>query len=237
MLETLLEWDRIALIFLNMSGSHTPFLDFFMWMTTRIFIWLPAFLVFFYVIVKDKRKESLLILGSVIILFVLCDQITSSILKPLIARPRPSRDLAIMDFLQYVNDYRGGRFGFPSSHAANSFGFAMLTSLLLRYRWYTVVAFSWAALCTYTRLYLGVHYPSDILVGMILGVLIGWLCYLIYRKVRKLMPHFIKPIYVPSNHTTSSGYTITHIRFLILSLAAVLFCIISCAVQAAKFIQ
>jgi undecaprenyl-diphosphatase len=236
MFETFLEWDREALVWLNMGGSHTPFLDFFMWMTTQIFIWLPAFLTFFYVVIKDKKKETLLVAGAVVLVFFLCDQLTSNILKPLIARPRPSRDPLVMELLQYVNDYRGGRFGFPSSHAANSFGFAMVTSLLFRYRWYTAVAFSWAALCTYTRLYLGVHFPSDILVGMITGILVGWFCYWLYRKVRKVMPQYASPIYSPSRETTLSGFTISRIWMVILSLFAVFFCIMSCAFQAVKFI-
>ena len=238
MINSLLEWDKEMLVFLNMSGHHTSFMDFFMWMVTQTLIWLPAFLTFFYVVVKDKKREALLIIGIIILLFVLSDQISSSIIKPLVGRLRPGRDPSIMNLFQYVNDYRGGKFGFLSSHAANSFGFAMFSSLLFRYRWYTMGAFLWAALCAYSRLYLGVHFPLDIISGMLLGILIGWFCYWLYGKARQFVPqsnsNFNQKNTTLANYT-KSNFSIKNIRLLLYSLGIILFCIVYAAFQARKF--
>lgn len=181
-MEEILSWDRAMMVKLNLSGMHNLFLDSFMWQTTQIFVWAPVVLFFLYMIFKAKRRDGFYLLLFIVLVFLLCDQISSSILKPWIGRLRPSRDPLVMNLLEYVYDYRGGQFGFPSSHAANSFGFAMFSSLLLRFRPYTVVAFVWAATCAYTRLYLGVHFPLDILCGTLLGLFCGWLCYYLYQK-------------------------------------------------------
>ena len=237
MIEALLEWDREMLVFLNMSGKHTVFLDFFMWMVSQVLIWAPAFLAFFYIVVKDKKKEGLLIMGVTILLFILCDQISASILKPSIERLRPGKDPLVMDLLQYVNNYRAGTYGFPSSHAANSFGFALFSSLLLRYKWYTVFAFLWAVLCSYSRMYLGVHFPLDILSGMLLGLLIGSFCYWLYRRTKQFVPQVdsLSKNSVVSTNYTKSGFSIKSIWLLVYSLMVTLFCIVCFALQMRKF--
>lgn len=181
-MDAIFSWDNAAMVIFNMGECHNAGLDFFMWMNSQILVWLPVLLMFIYVLVKNKKKEAFAILGFTILLFLLCDQISSSVMKPLFARPRPSRDPAVMDLLCYVNGYRGGKFGFPSSHAANSFGFALFSALLLRHRGYTIVALLWAGLCAYTRLYLGVHFPTDILCGTLLGVSVALFCFWLYRK-------------------------------------------------------
>ena len=235
MLESLLAWDREALVFLNMSGKHTVFLDFFMWMVTQVLIWVPVFLALFYVLVKDKKREALLIIGIIILLFVLCDQISASVLKPWIGRLRPGKDPYVMDLLQYVNDYRAGKHGFPSSHATNSFGFALFTSLLFKYRWYTLFAFSWAVLCAYTRLYLGVHFPLDIIAGMLLGMLIGGFCYWLYTKTKRFFEPQSSKSNIVSKGYTKSGFSIKNIWFLLYTLMVILFSIVCFALQMRKF--
>lgn len=181
-MEQLLVLDRELMVALNLSGSHNGFMDGFMWMSSQIAVWTPAILFLLYVLYKAKGKQALWIVLMIAMVFLLCDQISSSILKPWVARVRPSHDPLVMDLLQYVHDYHGGQFGFPSSHAANSFGFAVFTSLLFRYRFYTVFSLIWASVCAYSRIYLGVHFPGDILVGTVLGVSIGCLCYFCYRR-------------------------------------------------------
>jgi len=238
MIDSLLEWDREMLVFLNMSGKHTVFLDFFMWMVSQVLIWIPAFLAFFYVVVKDKKREALLIMGITILLFLLCDQISASIIKPLVERPRPGKDPLVMDLLQYVNNYRAGQFGFPSSHATNSFGFALFTSLLFKYRWYTVFAFLWAALCSYSRLYLGVHFPLDILSGMLLGLLVGSFCYWLYGKTKRFVSQtdigLSKNSILTTNYT-KSGFSVKGIWLLLYSLMVTLFCVVCFALQMRRF--
>lgn len=93
-----------------------------------------------------------------------------------------------MDQVKTVFDYRGGKYGFISSHAANAFGFATFMSLLFRYRLFTWTIFLWAALTAYTRVYLGVHFISDIVPGAIAGVFFGWLVYWLYIKARAFVP-------------------------------------------------
>lgn len=228
MLDRLIQWDRDAMVLLNMGESHSPFWDNFFWMISDILVWLPVMLLFFYVVVKNKKKEAIYILLSVILVFLLSDQISASIMKPSIARLRPSKDPAVMDMLSYVREYRGGQFGFPSSHAANAFGFTLLSSLLLRYKPYTIVAFLWAIFCAYSRIYLGVHFPLDILCGTILGLLMGFLSYRVYLYLRKRFP-VNQAAQTLQGATTSSGYLQSDINLLIIVLLVILFTFICCA--------
>lgn len=181
-MEQLLEMDREWMVLLNAGDAHGGFWDGFMWHTSQIAVWVPAVLFLIYTLYKSKGKQALWIVLSIAMVFLLCDQISSSFLKPFVGRLRPSHDPLVMDLLQYVRGYHGGQFGFPSSHAANSFGFAVFSSLLFRYRFYTVFSLLWAATCAYSRIYLGVHFPGDILVGAMLGVAVAFLCYFCYRR-------------------------------------------------------
>ena len=222
-MDSILSWDYAAMVFLNLGKYHNGGLDFFMWMNSQILIWLPVILMFIYVLVKNKKRDALAIIGMTIFVFLLCDQISSSILKPLIARSRPSRDPLVMNLLQYVNDYRGGLFGFPSSHAANSFGFAIFSALIFRHKAYSSVVLLWAALCAYTRLYLGVHFPTDIICGTILGVCVGFFCYWIYSKfLLRPTGYYVKF----SDKTTSSGFLYSDVLWLIWTLVVIEFILV-----------
>ena len=219
MMETLLSFDRDAMVWLNMGNAHTEGWNFFFWMVSQIAVWIPVFLVFLYIIIKDKKQESVYIIAGIILLFVLCDQISSSLLKPLVARPRPSHDPLVMQLLSYVNDYHGGAFGFPSSHAANSFGFATFSVLLFRDKLYTLCAMLWAAICAYSRIYLGVHFPGDILCGTLLGIGIAFLCYWGMNKVMERFPKYVAP---------QSSYSKQDIRLILFTLVVTLF-VIGCS--------
>lgn len=173
MLEQLKEWDRQLLIFLN--GQHVDWLDPVAFWVTKTEFWIPLYIFLIYLIFKQHGKEGWLVLAGAALTVLLADQITASIMKPYFARPRPSHEPALEGLLHIVNDYRGGAYGFASSHAANTSGVALFVFLLFRnvYRWIWVL-FLWALIMTYTRIYLGVHYPGDILVGAMVGLLSGY---------------------------------------------------------------
>ena len=173
-MEELLELDKRLLLFLN--GWNSPFFDSVMLTLTETFVWTPLYATLIYFVIKIYGKSSMWILLGVALTILLCDRITSGFMKPFFARLRPSHEPSLEGLLHLVNDYRGGLYGFASSHAADTFGVAMFVWLSLKkyYRWIWVV-FVWAALMTYTRIYLGVHYPSDILVGALIGMTLGWL--------------------------------------------------------------
>lgn len=175
-METIKELDRDLLIFLN--SLHTPWLDPIMFWITKTFFWLPLYLFLLYLIIINYKKNSWIPVIGIALTILLADQITSGFMKPFFERLRPSREPALEGLLHHVNNYRGGKYGFSSGHAANTLGTATFFFLLFRvkYRW-VIYLFVWAALMTYTRIYLGVHYPGDILVGGTIGIICGWVGY------------------------------------------------------------
>ncbi len=181
LLQTLKEIDGHLLTAINFNGPDAYGL-FWSLYTDRL-TWLPlAVVVFFYLLRKGGWRNALLLCMSIAIMFMLSDFVVASIIKPLVARLRPSHDPAIMESLSYFRGYRGGQFGFPSNHASNGFAAATFILLLFRQRVVTVCAFLWAIGSCYSRLYLGVHFPSDILIGALLGIASALLAYQIYKK-------------------------------------------------------
>ena len=184
MLEKILEVERGVFLFLN--GCHHPFWDSFMWLYSGQIAWIPLVLFFLILLFyKNDWKEALLIVCSIALIITLCDQFTSGICKPYFMRFRPTHHPDFMDYVKTVNDYRGGKYGFISSHAANAFGFAMFSLLLFRYRWYSIFILLWATIMAYSRIYLGVHFISDIVPGILTGMFFGFLVYTLYVAVRR----------------------------------------------------
>jgi undecaprenyl-diphosphatase len=177
-------------LFFALNGSDSLFLDQVMWTISGRFVWIPLFLfilfLFFY---KTPRKEALLVTFFFILLFVLSDQVSSSLFKPLFERFRPTHHPDFRELVDTVNGYRGGRYGFISGHATNSFGLALFLSLLFRHRRVTLFALLWAALNSYTRIYLGVHFLSDIVAGMIVGLFLAFLLYELFILLREKIFH------------------------------------------------
>jgi undecaprenyl-diphosphatase len=181
-LNLLKSWDKDLFLFLN--GMHSPLWDYSMTLFTLTPTWLLFYATIIIIIVKKHGKKSLFILFAVALMILCADQF-SGILKHTVQRLRPSNDPAFRD-LVHVFFRKGGEFGFVSAHAANTFAIAMFTTLIFRNRKYTAFIFPWAVIIAYSRIYLGVHYPLDVICGAMLGAGIGYGIYklLIYAEKR-----------------------------------------------------
>ena len=169
-LESIRNFDRE--IFLNLNGIHSPFWDYVMTLFTFTPTWALFYLVILVIITKKFGRKALLVYLSIFLIILLSDQI-SGLIKDSVMRLRPSNDPEVSPFA-HIFFKKGGMYGFVSAHAANAFSFAVFSSLLFRNRIYSLFIFPWALLIAYTRIYLGVHYPGDILGGALLGGLVGW---------------------------------------------------------------
>ena len=184
MLERILDFEREVFFLLN--GSNSEYLDRFIWLYTGKVVWLPLALFILIILVYKKNwREWLPILLAITLVVTLCDQFSSSLIKPAFERFRPTHHPGFMDQIDTVFGYRGGLYGFISSHATNAFGFAMFMSLLFRKAVFTWTIMFWATLTAYTRIYLGVHFISDIVPGILVGLFFGYLVYVLYAFVRK----------------------------------------------------
>ncbi len=182
MLETILELDRS--LFLLINGWNSPFFDEIMFFVSKVWVWAPLYLTFIIYAVKRWKLESIWIILAMILCVVATDQLTN-VTKDFFQRLRPSHEPLLEGMVHQVNGYVGGKFGFVSAHSSNSFGFAMLSSLIIRNRHYSLSVFIWAALVAYSRMYLGVHYPLDIMGGMLLGILMAWLIFTVMENIRR----------------------------------------------------
>ncbi len=182
MMKFILILDEKLLLFIN--GLHTSGLDAIMFALTNGKTWLPLFLgtiIFIFVKFKLKGFFILLLVGLAI---TLGDQISASLLKPLVGRLRPSHEPHLDGILHIINNYRGGLYSFVSSHATNSFAVATMLWLLIgkQYKWISIF-FAWAIIFSFTRIYLGVHYPGDVLAGAMLGSIIAFVLNWLFKKI------------------------------------------------------
>jgi undecaprenyl-diphosphatase len=199
MLDYLNDIDTEALLAVN--GLHDMFQDTFWWMVSAKWSSLLLVLALVWVLMHQNRRHVLLVLAMLVLAFLLADQVSSGLIKHLVERLRPTHEPSLGDAVHIVNGYRGGMYGFVSSHAANSFAAAMFISLLMRHRMVTISLFTWAALQCYSRVYLGVHYPGDILGGLAVGLLAGWLVWLVMRWIQHRWR-------LPEGHYTPSDATV-----------------------------
>ena len=183
MIEYLNGIDADALLAVN--GLHDMFQDAFWWMVTAKWSSLLLVLALAWILLHQNRRHALLVLAMLVLSILVADQVSSGLIKHLVERLRPTHDPSLESMVHVINGYRGGLYGFVSSHAPNSFAVATLLALVMRHRVVTLSMFTWALLQCYSRVYLGVHYPGDILGGIIVGVLAGWLVWQLMRWIER----------------------------------------------------
>lgn len=184
MFEWLEHIDRV--IFLKLNGLHCALLDTIIPVLTNFPTWIPLFALVIYFLYKKYQTKTWLVLLAVALMIAFSDQ-SANILKHNIKRYRPTHNTEIGQQVHTVDNYRGGQFGFVSGHAANSFALAVFLMLIFRDRsWKMKSLFLlWALLVCYTRIYLGVHYPFDIIGGAILGSFWAFTFYKLYLLADK----------------------------------------------------
>ncbi len=182
MLDGLIEFDKELMLAIN--GWNTPFLDHIMVFVTNKYTGIPIYaLILVLIFYKRNIKTALLMAGAVIVTFALCDTLSVVMFKDVFQRFRPCYDPATENLVRML-EYKGGQYGFVSSHAANLFGLAAVSSALLKKRWFTIFIFFWAALVGYSRIYVGKHFPLDVICGGLFGLLIGYMIYFIFNKLK-----------------------------------------------------
>lgn len=190
MLERLKQLDQEWFIAIN--GYHSAFWDPVMVAFSDRKFWLPFYALLVVYFVYRYRKQSILMFLVVALSLVAADGISARFIKPYFARLRPCHDATLSETINIVAGC-GGRFGFLSSHAANTFAIAALFAFMLprRYRYFKIFLFIWAAAISYSRIYLGVHFPGDVAGGALLGILLGWLFALVFKRLLQRYPYFM----------------------------------------------
>ena len=215
LLEQLIHFDQQLLLALN--GSDSLYWDSFFMLVTKTLPWIPMAAILLFLVARDGgwRRWLVFALSFALVIFI-ADRFSSGFCKPFFHRFRPTHEPALEGLVDIVGDYTGGLYGFISSHAANTFGLATFLSLVLSQRSDVLTLFCWASLSSYSRIYLGLHYPGDILCGALWGALTGIFCFWLYQQALSLVCPSS-----PSEHR-ESGFT----GAVILPIAFVITCII-----------
>ncbi len=186
MLSTLNDLDTQLFLFLN--GLHNEAFDSIMaWISGKT-TWWPFYLLLLIYLGWTRRWQLVPIILFIALAVTLADQTSVHLFKEVFERLRPCHELALKETVHLVNGRCGGMYGFVSSHAANTFAVAMLLLLIIRKGWFTALMLIWAAIVSYSRIYLGVHYPGDVLGGAVLGVLCGLVVYLFFSWTVQQLP-------------------------------------------------
>lgn len=184
MIETLLQWDKG--LFLVLNSFHNEFWDVVMFNISNKFMWIPLYLLFFYWVIRFYKKEAVWIILSLMVVIAVSDLVSVHGFKNVFLRLRPCHDPQLAGLVHIVRDKCGGQYGFYSSHATNHFAVAVFFALVFngRFLYFTPLILLWAAIIAYSRIYLGVHFPLDVLAGSVMGSLIAWGGYRVLRLAR-----------------------------------------------------
>lgn len=183
-LESLKYWDTQLFLWLN--EKHTVFFDYVMYWASNKLLWIPLYVFFLYLLIKNYKLNSIWILITIGILILCADQFSVGF-KNYFQRLRPCHEPGLEGLVHLVNNKCGGQFGFVSSHATNHFAIATFLSIIFKstYKYFPILIIVWATIIAYSRIYLGVHYPGDVIGGTILGVLLGFIFGKIYLLINQ----------------------------------------------------
>lgn len=213
-IQRLIDIDKQLMLALN--GSDSLYMDGVMKIYTTTMVWMPVALILLFIVLRNNTPRiSLLVVLSVALTVVASDQVSSEFIKPLVGRLRPSLDPEFMHLIDTFNNYRSGSYSFTSSHACNSFAIAIFISMLIRNKALSLTMIAWASINSYSRIYLGVHFPGDILCGAILGTIIGTITYAIYKYVHGKIERTSVRI---TNNYTKSGYLVDDVHIMVASI-------------------
>lgn len=225
----MIELDKTLLLLLN--GSDSLFVDGLATVLTAASTWVALYVALFYLVLRnnDNVRQIFLVVGGAALCAVLAGTVDDTIVKPLVARWRPTHDPAIGMLVDTVNGYRGGNYGFFSAHAANTFSLAIYFSFIVRSRAFSFVMIGWSLVNCWTRIYLGVHYPGDILVGLLWGGIVGTALSYAVNRVRSSLEG--KQNFISSQYT-STGYLLADVDivFAVLAFTAVYVILKACAI-------
>lgn len=201
------------------NGSSSSVMDGLVLTLTSGYTWIPLYIALLYLVIynSETMTQIALVVGCALLCVILSGGICDYIVKPLVGRLRPINDPMLCDVVNAVKGYYVKDFSFFSSHAANTFSLTLFFSLLVRKLRLSVALLIWAIINCYTRLYLGAHYPSDVLMGIIWGAMMGILSYLIYNRLYNRISsggEFVSTQY------TSKGYSIVTVDIVIITLIA-----------------